>query len=591
MSYQANPAAFPDAGADRRGALARGAQVFPDGPKTMQDLLLLAGNWSHVVDAGFGPFTLTGEPIELGDLSTGTFADLTDRPGLRRYTVAGGGTEMVLGTLDLGFAIDETNGKLELNGQVTSVSADTLTATSAAFGGLVTVDSSGVTIGAGASLSAPAGTIDDLLVTTLTINGAPYVRRLVDSVDTSTGLALSGGVLSLAAAGAGQSGAVTTNSQTIDGAKTFTNQLTASGSLRAGGAFKAAAGINLSTDFVSANFGNVDLDTAGTLGLRLYAINGSSSGDRSVFIGTSANGINSGAKLLQVGWNLGASEALAVYPQLLTLTAGKMASALGALSTDVALTLGTTVADASVNASAKFLSVRTGVGTTETEYAYGSKSYWQFTANNAGAGFGLKNTNGTGYTGVEYYNASGALAVFTGYANATGEFRFNNVAAGGYIDFKLASTSKLKVESALATFSTPISLGGVTARSWPISSTVTTAETQTASTGYASLATAGPSVTMTTGTSVLVLLNASCSRTAAGNSGYMSVAVSGATTIVASDANAAIVQSAGSGNNVLCRMLLLTVTAGSNTFTAQYKNDGGSTWTFSNRSLTVIPLN
>lgn len=216
-----------DASATRRGALARGAQVFPDGPKTMQDLLNLAGNWSHVVDAGFGPFTLTGEPIELGDLSTGTFADLTDRPGLRRYSVAGGGTEMVLGTLDLGFAIDETNGKLELNGQVSSVSADTLTATSAAFGGLVTVDSSGVTIGVGASLSAPAGTIDDLLVTTLTINGAPYVRRLIDSVDTSTGLALSGGVLSLAAASGSQPGVVTNLAQSWDGAKTFNAALIA----------------------------------------------------------------------------------------------------------------------------------------------------------------------------------------------------------------------------------------------------------------------------------------------------------------------------------------------------------------------------
>lgn len=120
---------------------------------------------------------------------------------------------------------------------------------------------------------------------------------------------------------------------------------------------------------------------------------------------------------------------------------------------------------------------------------------------------------------------------------------------------------------------------------------VDTAETQTAGAGYANLATTGPAVTLATGTLVLVMLTASCLRSAAGNSASMSVAVSGATTTAASDANGAIVQSAGSGFNTLSRMVLLTVTAGINTFTASYKNDGGSTWTFSKRAITVIPIN
>ena len=83
---QANPAAVPDAAANRRGVLAPGPQELPAGPKTFQDLLKLAGDWSHTIDPGGGPFELDGEPLELGDLSTGTYADLASKPGLRRYT-------------------------------------------------------------------------------------------------------------------------------------------------------------------------------------------------------------------------------------------------------------------------------------------------------------------------------------------------------------------------------------------------------------------------------------------------------------------------------------------------------------------------
>lgn len=120
---------------------------------------------------------------------------------------------------------------------------------------------------------------------------------------------------------------------------------------------------------------------------------------------------------------------------------------------------------------------------------------------------------------------------------------------------------------------------------------IATAETQAASTAYGGLSTTGPVVTVTTGTLVLVLLSCQASRSAAGNSAYMSVAVSGATTIAAADSNAAINQSAGTGTNTLFVAKVLTVTAGSNTFTAKYRNDGGSTWTFQNRTMIVIPLN
>lgn len=120
--------------------------------------------------------------------------------------------------------------------------------------------------------------------------------------------------------------------------------------------------------------------------------------------------------------------------------------------------------------------------------------------------------------------------------------------------------------------------------------TVATAETQAASTAYADLATAGPSVTIEmTGTVAIVILSCKAERGGAGNSAFMGVAVSGASTVAASDAQATSSASFQSGiDNVMARVIRITgLTPGSNTFTAKYHNDGGSTWTFRNRSMAV----
>lgn len=74
----------------------------------------------------------------------------------------------------------------------------------------------------------------------------------------------------------------------------------------------------------------------------------------------------------------------------------------------------------------------------------------QFNANHssAGAGFAIKNTNASGYSGIEYLDNSGALAVFTGYNNGgAGEFRFNNIATSGFITFKIAGTDRFKIRN------------------------------------------------------------------------------------------------------------------------------------------------
>lgn len=70
----------------------------------------------------------------------------------------------------------------------------------------------------------------------------------------------------------------------------------------------------------------------------------------------------------------------------------------------------------------------------------------KITASNDGAVFGVQNSNAIGFSGIEYLNNSGAVKVFTGFNNNNGtEFRFNNVATNGYIDFLISSTSAFRV--------------------------------------------------------------------------------------------------------------------------------------------------
>jgi hypothetical protein len=124
------------------------------------------------------------------------------------------------------------------------------------------------------------------------------------------------------------------------------------------------------------------------------------------------------------------------------------------------------------------------------------------------------------------------------------------------------------------------------------SAEVATLQTTT-STTFVDLATVGPAVTMTTGTKVLVFVT--CGTISPGGTsgiGSMGVTVSGASTISANDNNCMILFS---DNNLrtwaLSYVYPLTVTAGSNTFTAKYRTRaGGSTSGFENRRLMVVAL-
>lgn len=121
------------------------------------------------------------------------------------------------------------------------------------------------------------------------------------------------------------------------------------------------------------------------------------------------------------------------------------------------------------------------------------------------------------------------------------------------------------------------------------SATVAT-DQSTTSTSYTDLSTAGPSVTLTTGTKALVIISCEADNTGINVATFASVAVSGATTIAASDAIAIkwqLRENIENRHSVATRFAALT--AGSNTFTMKYRT-ASDTASFGDREIIVIDL-
>lgn len=121
--------------------------------------------------------------------------------------------------------------------------------------------------------------------------------------------------------------------------------------------------------------------------------------------------------------------------------------------------------------------------------------------------------------------------------------------------------------------------------------TVATSETRANAT-YGDLTTVGPTVSgLTTGTFALVIVAAQMSNNTNAGVAAMSVAVSGATTVAASDANSALSQVPTAANDFrrFSAVIPVTLTAGSNTFTAKYRSGGVDTASFKDRTLIVLP--
>lgn len=119
---------------------------------------------------------------------------------------------------------------------------------------------------------------------------------------------------------------------------------------------------------------------------------------------------------------------------------------------------------------------------------------------------------------------------------------------------------------------------------------VGTSQTTTTTT-FTDLGTVGPSVTVTSGTKALVTVGAAMSNGTAGLGARTSAAVSGSTTTAASDGQSFYMESPIAGDTFKGTWTsLLTLTAGSNTFTQKYRAVGGGTATIAERILWVLPF-
>lgn len=119
---------------------------------------------------------------------------------------------------------------------------------------------------------------------------------------------------------------------------------------------------------------------------------------------------------------------------------------------------------------------------------------------------------------------------------------------------------------------------------------VTTSQTTT-SLSYVDLTTVGPVVTVNTGTRALVMFSSSLDNSGTNGASQVSVKVSGASSIAASD-NWQIKRDGVTATNAHrygTAHMFDTLTPGSNTFTMQYKV-GSGTGTFAAREIIVLPF-
>lgn len=127
----------------------------------------------------------------------------------------------------------------------------------------------------------------------------------------------------------------------------------------------------------------------------------------------------------------------------------------------------------------------------------------------------------------------------------------------------------------------------------PSTAAVSSADTTTSVTYTATLTSnSGPTISsLTTGTSAFVMVNARQSNSTGSAECYTSFAISGATTLAASDTFALFFQpdTAGRNNRASAGLIVTGMVAGSNTFTSNYRVSAG-TGTFSNRQIVAIPF-
>lgn len=136
-----------------------------------------------------------------------------------------------------------------------------------------------------------------------------------------------------------------------------------------------------------------------------------------------------------------------------------------------------------------------------------------------------------------------------------------------------------------------VEVGGSGTSLDPTSASVATNQSTT-STSFTDLATAGPAVTATTDTEALVVIRARMYNSGVGRLCTMGFAVSGASTVAASDVDSVSSGPFTNANDGMRAGVVVHVsglTPGSNTFTCKYKANA-DTAIFEDRVITVIPL-
>lgn len=170
-------------------------------------------------------------------------------------------------------------------------------------------------------------------------------------------------------------------------------------------------------------------------------------------------------------------------------------------------------------------------------------------------------------------NANVRDQVVTPFANAAARASAITVPVEGMVSF-LNDVNSLEVYN-----------GVLWAQTKPDHGNVSTLE-NTTSTTYAELTTHGPECQNVMGSAALVMVSAYVNNSGANNS-YMGFAVSGATTIAASDTQAASL--VGTTAVSISGTFKVSLNPGANTITAKYRASAG-TANFNFRSLTVWPL-
>lgn len=127
----------------------------------------------------------------------------------------------------------------------------------------------------------------------------------------------------------------------------------------------------------------------------------------------------------------------------------------------------------------------------------------------------------------------------------------------------------------------------------PARATTPTAQSTTTIATYGDLPSIGPTPgPMTTGTAAIVYWGAAMQNVAAGGGCLMGFAITGSTTLAASDDRAIRSMSAvaNEANRFTAMHMQIGLTGGTNTFTPKYTTPTGNTATFQQRELGVFPL-